>query len=703
MSLRRNLDIVINTKGDTKKIQQLADIEKNILENVTKTNEKHQENTDMIKEQVKFTKKLKGQGKNLFFGGSTAPQTSGGKEEGGGGSAQGVLGVLGSQLIAQGNTTNVLEKMGIFNKQKAKSDMRTSQKDMLQEADIGKAIIGALKLNRDVLEKLNKNLQPQSIPLNVIKSDPMADAMAKNKADAQKEEERIAIMAKEKMEFDEKIGKQTENIMNNISKGLFQNANKLDKTMHYIGESFKLPFKSIDFFIDGVKGGTKKIVNAKKRVDDFFGGIYQNARQVTVAKMSQATGNFGREKFEGARKFKANVSGALDETRSGKALKFVGKRAGGFVKGRALGAFGIRGVVRKGIGKTLRLGADSAKDYFNNLREGFEENAEAVEDFKSRFKKMSLVATGALAFIVASSPGLQGQLKLMQLNFKLIAMELGEKLQPAFEKIGEIVQSVTDWFFGLSDGQQQMIVIVLAVIAGLGALAGVFAVIGSVVGAITTVFSILSVVIGSITLPILLIIGAIVLVILAFKNWDKITAWFMGRFGKQIEAIKNFAGKIFDYFREPIDRVKGIFVGLIEDIKGLLSGGKILDIAKKLLGTALSAFRPLIQGFSDLFPDNEMAKNILNFIDGLPSYAIGTDFVPEDMIAQVHRGEMIIPAKQAERIRSGNNGAGFSGVGNITVAPTINLTVTGTGNDEAIARRASDMAVRELERLISRI
>jgi hypothetical protein len=30
---------------------------------------------------------------------------------------------------------------------------------------------------------------------------------------------------------------------------------------------------------------------------------------------------------------------------------------------------------------------------------------------------------------------------------------------------------------------------------------------------------------------------------------------------------------------------------------------------------------------------------------GLPSFAVGTNYIPQDMVAQVHKGEMIVPAK----------------------------------------------------------
>jgi hypothetical protein len=42
----------------------------------------------------------------------------------------------------------------------------------------------------------------------------------------------------------------------------------------------------------------------------------------------------------------------------------------------------------------------------------------------------------------------------------------------------------------------------------------------------------------------------------------------------------------------------------------------------------------------------------------LPSFAVGAWSLPSDMIAQVHKGEMIVPAYAAEAMRAGAGGGG---------------------------------------------
>jgi hypothetical protein len=46
------------------------------------------------------------------------------------------------------------------------------------------------------------------------------------------------------------------------------------------------------------------------------------------------------------------------------------------------------------------------------------------------------------------------------------------------------------------------------------------------------------------------------------------------------------------------------------------------------------------------------------FSSFLPSFAVGTNYVPNDMIANIHKGEMIIPAAEAAAMRSGGVGGG---------------------------------------------
>lgn len=66
------------------------------------------------------------------------------------------------------------------------------------------------------------------------------------------------------------------------------------------------------------------------------------------------------------------------------------------------------------------------------------------------------------------------------------------------------------------------------------------------------------------------------------------------------------------------------------------------------------------------------------FSGSLPSFDVGSDNIPSDMIANIHKGEMIIPAVQADAIRRGN------GVGGNNVV--INQTFNAYGNDPELIK-----------------
>jgi hypothetical protein len=81
-------------------------------------------------------------------------------------------------------------------------------------------------------------------------------------------------------------------------------------------------------------------------------------------------------------------------------------------------------------------------------------------------------------------------------------------------------------------------------------------------------------------------------------------------------------------------------------LKGLLTGGGPFGIAPGKDG----ALGGLLGGIFSL----------------LPKFDVGTDNVPRDMVAMVHKGEMIIPAAEASAIRSGRGG-GTGSIGGGTV------------------------------------
>lgn len=105
-----------------------------------------------------------------------------------------------------------------------------------------------------------------------------------------------------------------------------------------------------------------------------------------------------------------------------------------------------------------------------------------------------------------------------------------------------------------------------------------------------------------------------------------------------------------------------------------------------LLGGGLSKLAGLFTGGSggaiSALAGSDAPIGVLpsGFFDALPSFAVGTSYVPHDMVARIHKGERITPAEQNQ-----------TNPGNIT----IHVNVNGAGGHIADVRRAAGQGARE--------
>jgi tape measure domain-containing protein len=165
--------------------------------------------------------------------------------------------------------------------------------------------------------------------------------------------------------------------------------------------------------------------------------------------------------------------------------------------------------------------------------------------------------------------------------------------------------------------------------------------------------------------------------------------------------------RAFSVIKPIIENIKGIFKGLTDFIKGVFTGNW-----KQAWQGVSNIFKNIVDGFVNIFkaPINWIIKGINKFVDGMnkiqipdwvpgvggkgfhldhiPQLNVGTNYVPEDTMAIVHKGEAVIPKK----FNPYANGMNQQTIGSMNaIAPNINVIVNANFEQDPLGQMVNNI------------
>lgn len=285
--------------------------------------------------------------------------------------------------------------------------------------------------------------------------------------------------------------------------------------------------------------------------------------------------------------------------------------------------------------KAYTASGEAATDATNLLKDAIDFVAEAYQFLKDAIDGAATALQDAGAWVEAH----QIQLEVLASAIGIVATALGAyTISLAIAKAGGIAALAAD--AALTVGYYALVAAEWAATAGATAF-------GAVMAFITSPITLVVVAIGAV----------IAIIVLCVKHWDEIKAKALevaglisGYVAEMVASIKEKFPEIYEKAVEIWGFLKGVFSDAVE------VGKRIIDDIKQGISDAWEGLKSWFKGIWDGLFGNLSANVKVNAsssgTDG--SHASGLDYVPFDgYIAELHKGEMVVPADEARMLRNG--------------------------------------------------
>lgn len=212
------------------------------------------------------------------------------------------------------------------------------------------------------------------------------------------------------------------------------------------------------------------------------------------------------------------------------------------------------------------------------------------EKIMARYALILEQTQNAQGDVARTSDGTANKMRETKAAFEELQVVVGTKLLPALTPLIEKLGAALTWFSSLPEPVQETALIVAGLSAAIGplliGLGSIISAIGvampvivAIGGALATVSSVivagvipalagLIVAMAPILLPLAAVAAAVGAVYLAWKNWDKITAFVRNLYQGVKTWLQDKLGKILDWVREKVAMVEGAFRWLWDRVVG---------------------------------------------------------------------------------------------------------------------------------------